>query len=124
MDFIIGLPRTQRVYDSIWVIVDQLTKSVHFLPTHKMDTLDHLTGLYCKEITRLYGIPLGLISIRDLHSLRHFGNFRKTLGVELHFSTTFHLQIDGQSEHIIQNPENLLCACVLYFDGVGRTTCI
>ena len=60
MDFVIGLPRTQRQHDAIWVIVDRLTKSAHFLPVSNDDPLDKLTQLYVEEIVRLHGVPISV----------------------------------------------------------------
>ncbi|GKD98553.1 putative reverse transcriptase domain-containing protein [Tanacetum coccineum] len=57
IDFVTGLPRTSSGYDTIWVIVDQLTKSAHFLPMKKMDSMEKLTQLYLKEIMCRHGVP-------------------------------------------------------------------
>nr|GEU83243.1 retrotransposon protein, putative, Ty3-gypsy subclass [Tanacetum cinerariifolium] len=65
MDFVSGLPRTQSGYDSIWVIVDCLTKSAHFLPMKKMDSIEKLAQLYLKEIVCRHGVPVSIISDRD-----------------------------------------------------------
>ena len=65
MDFVTGLPRTQRQHDAIWVIVDRLTKSAHFLPVSNDDPLDKLTQLYVEEIVRLHGVPISIVSDRD-----------------------------------------------------------
>ena len=62
MDFVIGLPRTPRQHDAIWVIMDRLTKSAHFLPVSNDDSLDKLTQLYVEEILRLHGVPISIIS--------------------------------------------------------------
>ncbi|GJU00131.1 putative reverse transcriptase domain-containing protein [Tanacetum coccineum] len=65
MDFVTGLPRTSSGYDSIWVIVDRLTKSAHFVPMKKTDGMEKLTLLYLKEIVCRHGVPLSIISDRD-----------------------------------------------------------
>ena len=65
MDFVTGLPRTRRQHDVIWVIVDRLTKSAHFLSVSNDDPLDKLTKLYVEEIVRLHGVPILIISYRD-----------------------------------------------------------
>ena len=65
MDFVTGLPRTRRQHDAIWVIVDRLTKSAHFLPVSNDDPLDKLAQLYMEEIVRLHGVPLLIVSDRD-----------------------------------------------------------
>ncbi|GKF20779.1 putative reverse transcriptase domain-containing protein [Tanacetum coccineum] len=65
MDFIVGLSRTPSGYDSIWVIVDRLTKSAHFLPVKMTDSMEKLTQLYLKEIICRHGVPISIISDRD-----------------------------------------------------------
>ncbi|GJU02399.1 putative reverse transcriptase domain-containing protein [Tanacetum coccineum] len=65
MDFIVGLLRTSSGYDSIWVIVDRLTKSAHFLPVKTTDSMEKLTQLYLKEIVCRHGVPISIISDRD-----------------------------------------------------------
>ena len=65
MDFIVGLPRTKRKHDAIWVIVDRLTKSAHFLAIRVTDSLNSLVELYIREIVRLHGIPTSIVSDRD-----------------------------------------------------------
>ncbi|GKB94054.1 putative nucleotidyltransferase, ribonuclease H [Tanacetum coccineum] len=67
MDFVSGLPRTPSGYDKIWVIVDRLTKSAHFLPMKKTDSMEKLTQLYLKEIVSRHGVPVSIISDRDRH---------------------------------------------------------
>nr|GFB75720.1 reverse transcriptase domain-containing protein [Tanacetum cinerariifolium] len=65
MDFITKLPKTSSGYDTIWVIVDRLTKSAHFLPMREDDSMDKLTKLYLKELVTRHGIPISIISDRD-----------------------------------------------------------
>ena len=65
MDFVVGLPLTGRKHDSVWVVVDRLTKSAHFLPLRIDYSLDKLAELYIEEIVRLNGIPVSIISNRD-----------------------------------------------------------
>ncbi|KAL5574707.1 hypothetical protein UlMin_016406 [Ulmus minor] len=65
MDFVVGLPKTSNGYDAIWVIVDRLTKSAHFLPIKITYSLEQLADLYAKEIVRLHGVPISIISDRD-----------------------------------------------------------
>ena len=65
MDFVVGLLRIRRGHDAIWVIIDRLTKSVHFLAIRKTDFLDRLVDLFCQEIIRSRGVPLTIISDRD-----------------------------------------------------------
>ena len=72
MDFVSGLPRTRAGFDAIWVIVDRLTKSAHFLPIRMTYTLEELARLYIKEIVRLHGVPATIISDRDPHFTSRF----------------------------------------------------
>ena len=65
MNFVVGLPLIGRMHDSVWVVVDRLTKSAHFLPMRTDYSLDKLIELYIKEIVRLHGIPISIISDRD-----------------------------------------------------------
>ena len=91
MDFVTGLPRTQRQHDAIWVIVDRLTKSVDFLPINVEDSLEKLAQLYVDEIVRLYGVPVSIVSDRDPRfTSRFWPSLQTALGIRLHFSTTFH----------------------------------
>ena len=122
MDFVTGLPWTQRQHDVIWVIVDRLTKSAHFLPVNVENPLEKLAQLYVDEIVRLQGVPVLIVSDRDPRfTSRFFPSLQKALGTCLHFSTTFHPQTDGQSERTIQTLENMLRACVMEFKGSWDT---
>ena len=122
MDFVTGLPRTQRQHDAIWVIVDRLTKSAHFLPINVKDSLEKLAQLYVDEIVRLHGVPISIVSDRDLRfTSRFWPSLQAVLGTRLHFSTTFHHQKDGQSEMTIQTLEDMLRACVMEFKGSWDT---
>ena len=73
MDFVTGLPRTRRQHDAIWVIVDRLTKSAHFLPDSNDYPLDKLAQLYVEEIVRLHGVPISIVSDQDPNSHLDFG---------------------------------------------------
>ena len=102
MDFVTCLPRTQRQHDAIWVIVDRLTKSAHFLPINVEDSLEKLAKLYLDEIVRLHGVPVSIVSNRDPRFTSKFWpSLQAALGIRLHFNTAFHPQTDGQSERII-----------------------
>ncbi|GJR95208.1 putative reverse transcriptase domain-containing protein [Tanacetum coccineum] len=97
MDFITKLPKTAAGYDSIWVIVDRLTKSAHFLPMRETDSTEKLTRLYMKEIVARHGIPVSIISDRDSHfTSRVWQSLHKALGTQLDLSTAYHPQTDGQ----------------------------
>ncbi|WRX11508.1 Reverse transcriptase domain - like 10 [Theobroma cacao] len=118
MDFVLGLPLTQRGKDAIWVIVDQLTKSAHFLAVHSTYSIEKLAQLYIDEIVRLHGVPLSIVSDRDPRfTSRFLPKFQEALGTKLKFSTAFHPQTDGQSERTIQTLEDMLRACVIDFIG-------
>nr|GEY91130.1 putative reverse transcriptase domain-containing protein [Tanacetum cinerariifolium] len=84
MDFVSGLPRTPSGYDTIWVIVDQLTKSAHFLPIKKTDSMEKLTRLYLKEIVCRHGVPVSITSDRDSHfTSRILRSLQEALGTNL-----------------------------------------
>ncbi|GKE23622.1 putative reverse transcriptase domain-containing protein [Tanacetum coccineum] len=88
MDFVTKLPKSSQGYDTIWVIVDRLTKSAIFTPMRETDPLDKLARMYLKE---------------------------NALGTNLDMSTAYHPQIDGQSERTIRTLEDMLCACAIDF---------
>ena len=118
MDFVVGLPLTRRKHDSVWVVVDRLTKLAHFLPVRNDYSLDKLAELYIKEIVQLHGIPISIISDRDPRfTSRFWGKLQEALGTRLNFSTTFHPQTDGQSERVIQIMEDMLRSCVIDYEG-------
>ncbi|RVW49285.1 Transposon Ty3-I Gag-Pol polyprotein [Vitis vinifera] len=119
MDFVIGLPRTLRGNNAIWVIVDWLTKSAHFLPMKVNFSLDRLASLYVKEIVRMHGVPVSIVSDRDPRfTSRFWHSLQKALGTKLSFSTAFHPQTDGQSERVIQVFGRLVKS--LYFGPARR----
>ncbi|GJQ96662.1 putative reverse transcriptase domain-containing protein [Tanacetum coccineum] len=116
MDFISGLPRTPSGYDSIWVIVDRLTKSAYFLPMKKTDSIEKLAQLYLKEIICKHGVPTSIIFDRDnLFTLRFWKSLQEAMGTQLDMSTAYHPKTDGQSERTIQTLEDILRACVIDF---------
>ncbi|GKC05984.1 putative reverse transcriptase domain-containing protein [Tanacetum coccineum] len=116
MDFITKLPKTSSGYDTIWVIVDRLTKSAHFLPMKETDSMERLTRLYLKEVVSRHGVPVSIISDRDSRFTSHFWqSLQKALGTRLDMSTAYHPQTDGQSERTIQTLEDMLRACVIDF---------
>ncbi|GJR61779.1 putative reverse transcriptase domain-containing protein [Tanacetum coccineum] len=116
MDFVTKLPRTAAGQDTIWVIVDRLTKSAHFLPMREDDTLEKLTRQYLKEVVSKHGVPVSIISDRDGKFTSHFWkSLHKALGTRLDMSTAYHPETDGQSERTIQTLEDMLRACVLDF---------
>ncbi|GKC15216.1 putative reverse transcriptase domain-containing protein [Tanacetum coccineum] len=116
MDFITKLPKTLNGHDTIWVIVDRLTKSAHFIPTRETDSMETLTRLYIKEIVSRHGVPISIISDRDSHfTSRFWQSLQSALGTQLDMSTTYHPETDGQSERTIQTLEDMLRACVIDF---------
>ena len=118
MDFVVGLPLTGRKHDSVWVVVDRLTKLAYFLPVRTDYSLDKLAELYIKEIVRLHGIPVSIISDRDPRfTSRFWGKLQEAMGTRLNFSTAFHPQTDGQSERVIQILEDMLRSCAIDYEG-------
>ncbi|KAD7116906.1 hypothetical protein E3N88_04174 [Mikania micrantha] len=98
IDFITKLPKTASGCDTIWVIVDRLTKTVHFLPIKETDKLDRLTRIYLKEVVSRHGVPISIISDQDSRFTAHLGkSLHKALGTRLDMSTAYHPQTDGQN---------------------------
>ena len=118
MDFITKLPRTSSGHDSIWVIIDRLTKSAHFLPIRETYSVEKLSRIYINEIVSRHGVPLSIISDRDGRFTSHFWkSLQKALGTQLDLSTAYHPQTDGQTERTIQTLEDMLRTCVIDFGG-------
>ena len=102
MDFVTHFPRTPRKHDALWVIVDQLTKSAYFLVVWMTFTLEEFCRLIIREIVRVHGVPVSIVSDRDPRFMAHFWkSFQKAVGTRLTISTAFHPQTDGQSERTI-----------------------
>ncbi|GJW55524.1 putative reverse transcriptase domain-containing protein [Tanacetum coccineum] len=109
MDFVTKLPKTSSGQDTIWVIVDRLTKSAHFLPMKENDSMEKLTRQYLKEVVSRHGVPVLIISDRDSKFTSHFWkSLNEALGTQLDMSTAYHPQTDGQSERTIQT---FYCLC-------------
>lgn len=102
--------------DTIWVIVDRLTKSAHFLPLTW--PMEKLALAYIDEIVRLHGVPVSIVS--DLDPSRFWRQLQTALGTKLEFSTAYHPQTDGQSERTIQTLEDMLRTCLLEMQEIGR----
>ncbi|XP_024020452.1 uncharacterized protein LOC112091328 [Morus notabilis] len=118
MDFVTGLPRTQEGYDAVWVVVDRLTKTAHFIPIRDDYKVPKLCRLYIERVVTLHGVPMSIVSGRDARFTSKFWKgLQNALGTELRFSTAFHPQTDGQSERVIQILEDMLHACILDFGG-------
>ncbi|XP_069154563.1 uncharacterized protein [Solanum lycopersicum] len=113
-----GLPCTLGKFDAIWVIVDQLTKSAHIVPVQTTYNSERLAKIYIREIVRLHGVPISIISDRGTQFTSHFWRcMQKELGTRVDLNTAFHPQTDGQSERTIQVLEDMLRACVIDFGG-------
>ncbi|KAI3772311.1 hypothetical protein L6452_03493 [Arctium lappa] len=118
MDLVTGLPRSPKGHDAIWVIVDRLTKSAHFLPIKETYSLEKLARLYIDEIVTRHGVPSSIVSDRDACFTSAFWrSLQRELGSQLKLSTAYHPQTDGQSERTIQTLEDMLRACVIDFKG-------
>jgi transposase InsO family protein len=116
MDFIVGLPRTQRGFDSIWVIVDRLTKVAHFIPVRTTYSSAKLAELYLERIVSLHGVPKKIVSDRGTQFTSYYWQkVQESLGTKLNFSTAYHPQTDGQTERINQILEDMLRACALQY---------
>ncbi|GJR46237.1 putative reverse transcriptase domain-containing protein [Tanacetum coccineum] len=97
MDFVTKLPKTTTGQDTIWVIVDRLTKYAHFLPMREDDSLEKLTRKYLKEVVSRHGVPISIISDHDgRFTLYFWQSFHKALSTQLDMSTAYHPQTDGQ----------------------------
>ena len=109
MDFVTHLPRTQQKHDTVWVIVDRLTKLAHFLAMWMTFALERFYRLNIREIVRLHGVPVSIVSDRDPRFTAHFWkSFQEAMGTRLTMSTALHPQTDGQPERTIQVLEDML----------------
>ena len=91
MDFVTHLPRTPQGHDAVWVIVDRLTKSAHFLVVRMTFTLERFCRLYIREIVQLHGVPVSIVSDRDPRFMANFWkSFQEAMGTQLNMSTSFH----------------------------------
>ncbi|GJV26632.1 putative reverse transcriptase domain-containing protein [Tanacetum coccineum] len=108
MDFVTKLPKTSNGHDTIWVIVDRLTKSAHFIPTRETDSMETLTRLYIKEIVSRHGVPISIISDRDSHfTSRFWKSLQSALGTQLDMSAKI---IHETTEKIVQIRQRLQAA--------------
>ena len=122
MDFVTGLPNTVRGHDSIWVVVDRLTKFAHFIPIDIKYPVSRLAEIYIQVIVKLHGVPLCIVSDRDPRFTSDFwSSLQKELGSKLRLSSAYHPQTDGQTEMTIQSLEDLLRSCVLEQGGAWDT---
>jgi hypothetical protein len=118
MDFVTKLPKTKKGHDMIWVIVDRLTKSAHFIAARESWSMEKLAETYVKEIVKVHGVPLSIVSDRDSRFTSKFWQgMHEQMGTKLCLSTAYHPQTDGQSERTIQTLEDMLRACTLEIAG-------
>ncbi|WVZ84402.1 hypothetical protein U9M48_031439, partial [Paspalum notatum var. saurae] len=116
MDFIVGLPRTSKGYDSIWVIIDRFTKSAHFIPVKTTYQTKQYAELYISRIVSLHGVPLTITSDRgSLFVSRFWEQLQTALGTKLIRSSAYHPQTSGQVERVNQILEDMLRACALTY---------
>ncbi|GJX37707.1 putative reverse transcriptase domain-containing protein [Tanacetum coccineum] len=116
MDFVTKLAKSSQGYDTIWVIVDRLTKSAIFVPMRETDHMEKLARMYLKEVVTRHGIPVSIICDRDPRFASNFWrSLQKALGTNLDMSTAYHPQNDQQSERTIQTLEDMLRACLINF---------
>jgi hypothetical protein len=114
MDFIMGLPNTSRHLDSIWVIVDRLTKVAHFLPVHTTDKAQKYAELYIDWIVCLHRLTRTIVSDRRAQFVARFWEqLQESLGTNQIRSSAYHPQTDGHTERVNQILEDMLRACAV-----------
>ena len=117
MDFIVGLPNTYQKHDLIWVIIDKLTKTAHFLPVHTTYSTKKYAEIYLDQIIHLHGVPKTIISDRGAQFVvRFWEQLQASLGTKLTRSSAYHPQTDGQTKRVNQILEDMLRACVIQYD--------
>src|SRR6185437_1309762 len=103
-------------HDSIWVIIDRLTKTAHFIPVHTTYSAKRYAEIYLDQIVRLHGVPKTIISDRGAQFIARFWEqLQESLGTKLIRSSAYHPQIDGQTERINHILEDILRACAIQY---------
>jgi hypothetical protein len=118
MDFIVGLPTTKKGFDSIWVIVDHLTKSAHFILVKSTYHPHNYSDIYFQQVVRLHGVPKSIVSDRGPQfTTRFWERLHQNLGTHLIHSSAYHPQTSGQTKHVNQILEDMLRACLISYIG-------
>ncbi|WVZ81128.1 LOW QUALITY PROTEIN: hypothetical protein U9M48_028544 [Paspalum notatum var. saurae] len=118
MDFIVGLPRTQKGYDSIWVIIDRFTKSAHFIPVKNWYNAQKYAEIYISRIVSLHGVPRTITSDKgSLFVSRFWEQLQTALGTTSIHSSAYHPQTSGHVERVNQILEDMLRACALTYSS-------
>jgi hypothetical protein len=118
MDFIMGIPTTAHKFDLIWVIVDRLSKSAHFIPVNTNYRVQKYVEIYIAHVLCLHGVPKMIISDRGSQFVaRYWEQLFASLETHLIHSSTYHPQTDGQTERVNQILKYMLRACVLEHQG-------
>jgi transposase InsO family protein len=120
MVFIVGLPNMSQKHDSIWVIIDRLTKTAHFLPVHTTYSVKKYAEIYLDQVVRLHGVPKTIISDRGAQFIARFWEqLQSTLGTKLIRSSAYH----PQTERVNQILEDMLRACIIHY-GTSWDKCL
>jgi hypothetical protein len=118
MDFIVGLPTMARKFDSLWVIVDRLSKSAHFLPINTNYRVQKYVEIYIARVLCLHGVLKMIISDQGSQYVTHFWEqLHAFLGTHLIHNSAYHPQMDGQTERVNKILEDIMRACVLEHQG-------